>query len=77
MESKASKKKANAKSQASDEESEFISSCGFYEMNIRVGSLDHVNANVPFGQLVKDPVVVKHMQEMAVASINGKRQRSD
>lgn len=36
MESKATKKKA--KSQASDEDSEFVSGCGFYEMNIRVGS---------------------------------------
>lgn len=70
MESKATKKKT--KSQASDEDTEFVSGCGFYEMNIRVGSWDQINANIPFSQLVKDAVVLKYMQEMAVASINGK-----
>ena len=72
MESKPTKKKALAKSQASDEETEFPSGCGFYEMNIRVGSWDQINANTPFSQLIKDAVVLKYMQEMAVASINGK-----
>lgn len=72
MESKAAKKKTSSKAQASDEETEFVSGCGFYEMNIRVGSWDQINANTPFSQLVKDAVVLKYMQEMAVASINGK-----
>ena len=40
MESKAAKKKTSSKAQASDEETEFVSGCGFYEMNIRVGSWD-------------------------------------
>jgi hypothetical protein len=45
---------------------------GFYEMNIRVGSEQQINENVPFGRLLKDPIVVKYLQEMAVSSINGK-----
>ena len=53
MESKASKKKliiskATPMSDGDDDETEFISHCGFYEMNIRVGSLDQIKANVPF-----------------------------
>lgn len=39
-------------------------------MNIRVGTLEH--QAVPFSVLIKDPVVIKQMQEMVLSSINGK-----
>jgi hypothetical protein len=44
---------------------------GYSEMNIRVGTQAQLEANIPFQALVKDPVTVKQMQEMALASING------
>ena len=44
---------------------------GFFEMNIRVGSPEHLLANTPVQTIIADPVVLKSMQEMALASING------
>ncbi len=40
-------------------------------MNIRVGSLDQIQANTSFPDLMADPVVIGQMQEMAISSING------
>ncbi|CDW90528.1 rnase p subunit p30 family protein [Stylonychia lemnae] len=43
---------------------------GYYEMNIRVGTEEQIKQNIPFAQLINDPIVIKQMQEMALSSIN-------